>query len=82
MAKKFFMLGIVWGAVILAYIVMGVSMPALRDITATASTEIGDPAGIVGIKDAVDSAPYWLWTIPGLVGLVVTVVMLKTDREI
>lgn len=64
----------------MAYIVMAVSMPAINDLTATAATEMEASANmsrLPGTLEATESFPYWSWAIPGLVGIVVTVITLK-----
>lgn len=81
MGKKIFSLTILWAMVILAYIIMAVSMPAITEITAMAAIEMEASANmsqLPGTLEATEAFPYYSWAIPGLVGIVVTVIMLKS----
>ena len=78
MGEKIFWLAFVWGCVIVGYLILAAIMPALTDIAAVASDEMGNltGTGIVGVKESVESSPYWFWFIPGLVGTVTSVLLL------
>lgn len=80
MAQKLFMLGIVWVLVAVAYIILATMMPAINELVSTANTSLVESANMSnfpGTQEAVTSAPLWLWFIPGMVGIVVSVIMLK-----
>ena len=80
MQNKFVGLGIMWVVVIFAYIIMAAIMPAFTDIVSTANTTIqasANMSNLPGTMGVVQTAPVWIWFIPGVVGLVSTVVMLR-----
>lgn len=80
MSHKLFLLGGMWILVVAAYIIMAVMMPAITEIVSTANTSLVASANMSdfpGTLEAVNSAPLWLWFIPGGVALVVSVIMLK-----
>ncbi|MFC1904655.1 hypothetical protein ACFLXT_02710 [Chloroflexota bacterium] len=82
MADKITNMLIVWGAVIFAYIVLAVTMPVHQEMVATSRADMAASANLSnmpGIDAAVASSPVWLWFIPGLVGLVVTAIMLRSS---
>lgn len=65
------------GCVIFAYVLMTAAMPAITEMTEVA----GNTTGIEnydGAKEAVDSAPFWLYFIPAVVGGVALIVVLKS----
>lgn len=71
---------LIWVFVLVAYILLGTMMPAYSEITSDVSTSIqascntSEHPGIVG---AVESFPVYVWIIPGIVGMVSTVYVLK-----
>lgn len=78
--NKIILIGAVWAIIIFAYIIMAVTMPAIGELSSLASTDIQASANtsqMPGIVGAVESAPVYLWFIPGGIGLIVTVVTLK-----
>lgn len=75
--NKLFVFGIIWGVIILAYIVLAVAMPAITDITATSAAAMGDTSGLPGVKEGVQAFPVYVWFIPGGVGIIATVILLK-----
>lgn len=82
MAKKLFLVFGIWAAVIVAYIFIAAAMPAIADITGEASTAMSATSNMTnypGALEFVDSSPVWIWVIPGLIGVVVTAVVLKKD---
>jgi hypothetical protein len=84
MGKKMFYVAMVWFFTIFVYIILAASMPALKSITGEASTLLtatSNMSNYPGTLAAVDSAPVWLWFIPGFVSIVATVVMLKQPND-
>jgi hypothetical protein len=62
-----------------AYILMAFTMPAITAISSESAATINASANMSnfpGTIEMVNSAPVWLWFIPGLVGVVTTVIML------
>ena len=75
MTSKLMFMALVWGGVIFAYILLGFIMPSFLAITETASVGLSASANMSnfpGTLEAVDSAPLWIWFVPGTVGIVVT----------
>lgn len=80
MGKKIIVLGIIWAAVILAYIIMAFSMSAMTEIIQDTSTALVPTENTTPyVKDAVDAFPFYVWFIPGFVAIATTVVILKRD---
>ena len=80
MTNKIFTLAIIWGAVIFAYLLLGFTMGMHNQIVSDTLTSFNASANMTlfpGTYEAVASAPVWLWFIPGPVGIVVTVIILK-----
>ena len=80
--NKLITLGVMWVLIILAYILMAVAMPAIGEITAQASTDIQSSANtsnMPGLVGGVESAPVYLWFIPGAIGIIATAVILKRN---
>jgi uncharacterized membrane protein YfcA len=74
----------IWGGVIATYIIMAAAMPAINGIITSASAGLAASADMTqfpGTQEAVDSAPAWIWIIPGLVGIVAQCVHLVRNRE-
>lgn len=81
---KIWTLLIIWLFVVVAYIFIGVSLPAISDISDTTSTAMqasGNMTEQPGIQGAVESSPVWIWIIPGFVGIVSTVWLLKWQKR-
>lgn len=80
MGNKLIQLGIIWLCIVFAYIIMAFSMPALSEIVSVSSEELSPTENTTPyVKDAVDAFPFYVWFIPGFVGIVTTVVVLKRD---
>ena len=79
-AKKLF---VIWIVVVAAYIGLGFTMSVHNTIVADADAQFATQnlTGQFGIKEAVDSSPFWIWFIPGTVGVVVSVIIVKTDPD-
>jgi len=80
MGNKIFLMAIIWGAVLVAYIMLGLLMPMHQQIMNESLVSFNATANMShfpGTYDAVASSSVWLWFIPGPVGLVVSVIMLK-----
>lgn len=80
---KFGTLVIIWIFIVVAYILIGVTSPAISDISSEASTAMqasGNMTEQPGIQGAVESSPVWIWIIPGFIGIVSTVWILKFQK--
>ena len=80
MANKLIYLGLMWVAIIIAYLALAFMFPAFVEIVSTANTSIAASANMSnfpGTLPVVNSAPLWIWAVPGLVGIVGTVIVLK-----
>jgi hypothetical protein len=83
MTNKIIGLGLIWLFVITAYIILAISMPAIRELSTEASTQLTASANMSnfpGAQEAVDSSPYYLWFIPGTVGMITTVMFLVKNK--
>ena len=82
--KKIGFIILIWAAISLCYIVIAVTMPTLQDLTDNTATELqatSNMSNYPGTLEAVNSYPLFAWFIPGAVGIVATVVMLKKDSD-
>lgn len=78
--NKLFALFFVWVAVIAAYIIMAATMPAINSIVQSANATIaaqGLDSDIIGVQEAISGYPLYAWFIPGIVGVIVSVIMLR-----
>lgn len=74
------MLAVIWIATTFMYIFLAVGMPVIVEITEVSTAEMHATACMTqfpGTVEAVESAPVWMWFIPGLVGIVATVILLR-----
>lgn len=84
MKNKFVGLFLIWLFVIIAYIIIAIGMPAVRELSGVASTELEASANMSnfpGTTGLVESSPIWIWFVPGLVGMIATVWTLKFGKE-
>ena len=80
MNNKFVGLIVIWVFVILAYLILAVTMPAGRELASQAATDLEASANMSnfpGAQGFVESSPVWIWFIPGLVGMIITVTTLR-----
>ena len=71
---------VMWIGVVFAYILLAAAMPVFTSIVSSTSTEMQATANMTnqpGMVAAIETAPLWLWFIPGLVGIVAAAYMLK-----
>ena len=76
---------IVWVFVVIAYILIGTMMPAYKEITDEVSTQIHTTANTdqqPGVVGAVESFPVYIWLIPGALGILTTVYILKYSDSV
>jgi len=78
MKKLFTMVGIV-AAVIFAYVIMLGMQDATNTIVATANAS-GNWTGFESTQGAILSFPLWQWFIPGFVGMVMMVIVWKSNQ--
>lgn len=72
-----------WAIIGFSYIILAVAMPAGRELISEAATTINASCNIsqvIGVSEAVGAAPVYLWFIPGGIGLISTVWILKKDN--
>lgn len=78
--KRFLIIFIIWAAVIFAYIILTAAMPAINEIVETTNstlTATSNMSNYPGTQEAILYAPMWIWFIPGLVGVVSSVIIFK-----
>jgi len=84
MAKKFGYIVLTWFFTIFAYVILAVSMPAFTGITTEASNSMQSTSNMTnypGTLAAVDSAPVYIWFIPGGVAIIATIAFLRQPTE-
>lgn len=82
MSNKFIFLGVMWIVIIFVYVILAAVMPAIIGLSGNASAEIVascNTSQVVGVNEAVGSSPIWMWFVPGFIGLLATVFVLKKD---
>lgn len=82
MSKKIGMTVLIWFGVIFAYIIMAAAMPAfsgLVDSTSAALQATSNMSNYPGLLSGIQASPVYVWFIPGGVGIVGSVVVLKTS---
>lgn len=83
MAKKIGYIVVTWFAVVFVYIILTAAMPGITAVTGEASTLLQSTSNMTnypGSLEVVESAPMWVWFIPGGVGIAATAVFLRQDR--
>ena len=78
--NKFFGIVIVVVIVIFVYLILAVTMPAINEISTAAAVSLNATSNMSnypGTLEVVESSPWWMWALPGAVGMVVIIVMLK-----
>ena len=78
--SKFFSLAIIWVFIFVAYIFIAVLMSVFSDVTTVASAAMQASANMTeqpGAVGAVESFPVYVWIIPGALGVISTVWILK-----
>lgn len=80
MLKKLFLVALVVGGVIVTYIVMTAGYQTILDLVGIAYT---DPSAgnYTQYKAVVGAAPMWLYPIPGLVGIIAIVLVLRAPER-
>ena len=82
MAKKFGWSVLLWIAVVAAYLVMTVLMPATNSLVSTANASLvatSNMSNYPGLQEGIETAPLWLYFVPALAGVVLQVIILKTS---
>ena len=82
MFEKLKWLFIIWVCVTFSYLFLAWANDTWDSMADSATTEFTSQnlsADIVGIQEAVGSSNYWKWVIPGLVGMVSTIVVLREE---
>ena len=81
MAKKIMYSALIIIGVVGAYIIMLATQSTYNELISTANTSISATSNMSnypGTLDFINSSPFWIWFIPGGVGTVALIVMLKT----
>jgi len=81
--NKLIHLGIIFLAVVAGYIILAVIMPAINEVTAVAADSINastNMSNFPGTLEVVQSSPWWLWSLPGIAGVIAAVVMLRKQE--
>lgn len=72
---------VVWIGVIISYVILTAAMPAVNSLVQTANTTMAAASNMTnypGTQDAILTAPLWLYFLPGGIGLVLTIIILKS----
>jgi len=80
MLKKLFLVAVVVGGVIAAYVVMTAGYATILQLVGIASA---DPlaGNFTAYREVIDAAPFWLYIIPGLVGIITIVLVLREPER-
>ena len=84
MNNKFLHVVVIWIAIVIAYLGIAVTMPAGREMVNEATTQLNASANMSqfpGTQEFVESSPVWIWILPGLIGAIVTAVILKRRKN-
>lgn len=82
MVEKLKFLFFIWIGIIVCYIFIAITNDATSSIATLATTEMESQnlsSEIVGIEEAIGSFDLWKWTIPSLLGIVITAVTLREE---
>jgi len=82
MGSKIVQLGIIWLLTVFVYIILAVCMPAINELVGVSSAALDASANMTqfpGTKEGIETFPVYVFFIPGFVGIVTTVIMLKRD---
>ena len=80
MGEKIKLVGLIIGAVTVAYLILTAVMPVLTDAASTANTTISGSSNFTdypGTQGALLASPFWLYFVPAIIGIAVIVVVLK-----
>lgn len=81
MGTKVKLIAIIIGGVIFCYLILTAIMPVFTDVTGTANETITASSNWTdypGSQAALVGAPFWIYFIPGVVGIVAIVFVLKS----
>lgn len=84
MQNKIIAIIVILLCVIGAYIILAVTLPAGRELVETAATELEASANMdnfPGTLGVVETAPLWIWFLPGIVGVIATVMVLRPGNQ-
>ena len=73
---------LIWGGVVLSYILLGFTMPAHNEIIQGSLTSLNASANMTnfsGTYEVVAMFPLYVWFIPFLVGVVASVIHLRDE---
>lgn len=80
MSKKIGGLIVMWLGIIVAYIILAAAFPAFNEIIVSTNATLaasGNMTHYPGTQATVETAPLWIWFIPGGIGFVASAIMLK-----
>lgn len=81
MGNKIKLVALIIAGVILCYVFLTIIMPIFVDFASTANTTIAESSNwsdYPGTQAALVGAPFWIYFIPGIVGMAAIVVVLKS----
>lgn len=79
---RYLILAGVWVCIIFAYIILTASMPVIVEMANTANTSMSATSNMSdypGMLEATLATPLVLWFVPFIIGVIVTVGILKFD---
>lgn len=77
--KKIMLIILIVVGVVITYLVMAAIQPAVNDIISTANAS-ANWTGFESTQAAVNSYPIYCWFLPGIVGLVAIVVVVRSGK--
>jgi hypothetical protein len=84
MTSKIFILVLIWAFVGLAYLVLAAAMPGINSIVSSVNATLvatSNMSNYPGAQQAITTSPIWIWVIPGGVGVISSVVVLKRESD-
>lgn len=82
--NKIGMAFLIWGCVVVAYIILAVLIPVYSQLSQDVSAELASTSNMSnypGSKEMVDGFPLWAWLVPGGLGILATVYEFKVKNN-
>lgn len=77
-------LGIMWLCIIVVYIMLAFLYPVFTDMASAGVSGLeatSNMSNYPGAKEAVQTSPLWIWFVPGGIGFIATVVIIREPLQ-
>ena len=84
MGKKMLYGALIIGCTVVAYVVMLAIQPAFNTIVSTANASMwatSNMSNYFGTVEVVNSSPFWIWLVPGGIGIISLVVLFRSGER-